>query len=216
MNRNLEESLDVIRKDFEKKGYRFVFNPSSSELPIFLQHYRPDAVAIKENDKIIIEINALRDEKKRKIPVSALAKQIPPDSEWRYLLVNVGHNPNHVMDLPRLKKTEIDAALQEIKQLVALNLTRPAMLELWSLFEALSRRIYPSDIRFSLRPLSPIQIVERLAMEGDLDKIEAQKMRELISVRNSLAHGNLGIQVGKKDIDFMIILAEKINDRIGV
>ena len=50
--------LDTMVPELEADGFRVVIHPKQDTLPTFLQGYRPDMVAYKENKKLAIEIAA--------------------------------------------------------------------------------------------------------------------------------------------------------------
>ena len=51
------------------------------------------------------------------------------------------------------------------------------------------------------KPQPPGRIVEALAMDGYITPTEADHVRSLISKRNSLAHGDLGVSVTSQEIE---------------
>ncbi|WP_099287654.1 hypothetical protein [Gluconobacter kondonii] len=143
--------------------------------------------------------------------LAEIANRIPPNEDWRYVVVYAGQDPSEALDIPRSNKFQIDHAIKEVRELSAAGHDRAAMLQIWSVLEALARRIYPHDIRFTQRPLSTAEIVERLAMEGELDVDEAKRIRSLRSLRNLLAHGDFETKILKDDVAFILALVDRIN-----
>ena len=207
-------TLEHLRTDFEAKGYRFVLQPTKDEIPDFLGSYRPDAVAFGDRDRVIIEVKG-RETRRNKIPLAEVARRVPQGSGWRYLLVYAGQDSSEVVDIPRPSKRQVDQAIKEARELMETGHNRAAMLELWSILEALTRRIYSDNILVSLKPLSPAQIVERLAMDGELDREEARRLKSLISLRNSVAHGDLEAKVSRENVSHILSLIDTINSRVA-
>jgi len=206
-----QKTLEDLRKNFESRAYRFIEHPSEDEIPRFLDSYRPDALAFGEHDRVIIEIKIPGGLRSNKIDLAEIANRIPPNEDWRYVVVYAGQDPSEALDIPRSNKFQIDHAIKEVRELSAAGHDRAAMLQIWSVLEALARRIYPHDIRFTQRPLSPAEIVERLAMEGELDVDEAKRIRSLRSLRNLLAHGDFETKILKDDVAFILALVDRIN-----
>lgn len=208
-------TLDKLRADFEAKGYRFEVERARDLLPSFLQNSQPDAVAIAkdENDKVIIEVRGSNS--RAKVRLAELTQDLAEKSGWRYLLVYVGQDPSDIIELSWPEKSQIDEAIKEVVKLKDFGFQKAAMLEGWSVLEALARRLYKSDIRISLKPLSPASVVERLAMEGLLTDAEAKRLRHLISVRNSMAHGDLNVRVSDDDLSYLINSIQSINDHVA-
>ena len=208
------DTLERLREDFEAKGYQFFVEPGRDQRPEFLGDYLPDALAFGQNDKVIIEVKP-HGSRGVKIPLAQLAQKVPPGSGWRYLLVYAGQDPSEVIDLPRPRQSQIDQATIEARKLEESGYTRAAMLESWSILEALARRLYPEDIRISLRPLSPLQVVERLAMDGEIDAEQAKRLRKLSSLRNSAAHGELDVRISADDLQFLLDMIQNISSHVG-
>lgn len=206
-------TLARLRDDFEAKGYQFVADPSGDQLPDFLGSYRPDAIAIGQDDKVIIEVKQ-PGSRPVKIPSTSLSERIASQGGWRYLLVYAGQDPSEIIELSRPQKSQVDEALEETRRLKESGYTRAAMIECWSLLEALARRLYPADIRFSLKPLSPMEVVERLAMDGQVSDADAKRLRALTSIRNSLVHGDLDARVRPDDVEYLLNKIEEINSRV--
>jgi uncharacterized protein YutE (UPF0331/DUF86 family) len=207
-------TLDRLREDFQAKGYQFIAEPSSDQVPDFLGAHRPDALAIGPHDNVIIEVKR-QGSRALKIPPAQLAQKIASQSGWRYLLVYAGEDPSDIIELSRPQKSQVDRAIEEARRLEQSGHFRAAMIEGWSLLEALARRLHTEDIRFSLRPLSPMQVVERLAMDGQLDAEEAKRLRALSSIRNSVVHGDLNVSVSGDDVRFLLGQVETINARLS-
>lgn len=206
-------TLERLREDFEAKGYQFVLEPHRDQLPDFLGSYRPDAIAIGQHDKVIIEVKP-PGSPQTSIPSAQLSQRIVPQNGWRYLLVYAGQDPSEFIELSRPQKSQIDDAIEEVRSLEQSGHIRAAMIECWSLLEALARRIYPEDIRFSMRPLSPMEVVERLAMDGQIGDGDAKRLRALSSIRNSLVHGDLNVSVAADDVHFLLETIKNINSRV--
>lgn len=203
-------TLERLREDFEAKGYQFLAEPGPTQTPEFLAGHIPDALALGQNDKVIIEIKR-QGSREPRIPLAQLAEKVPRGSGWRYMLVYAGQDPSELIDFPRPNQSQVDQATKEARKLEQLGYTRAALLEAWSILEALARRIYPEDIRFSLRPLSPMQIVERLAMDGEIDAEQAKRLRVLSSLRNSAAHGDLDARISGDDVRYLLDVIESVS-----
>ncbi|MFC0409690.1 hypothetical protein [Roseomonas elaeocarpi] len=209
-------TLIKVGNDFISKGYDFLINPSDAELPDFLKPYRPDALAISKSgeDKVIIEIKG-RNSRRLKVPLTEIDSTAANKSGWRYLLIYTGQDPSDIIDLPRPSKSQIKEALGEVKSLSSSGYSKAAILEGWSILEALARSIYPANITTSLRPLPSSAVIERLAMDGQIDSAAAEKLKKISSVRNSVAHGNLSVSVPRNDVEQLIESIESISDQIA-
>lgn len=206
------DTLRRIREDFEARGYQFLAEPARDQRPDFLKDYTPDALALGQNDKVIIEVKRTGS-RDGKIPLAQLVDKVPRDSGWRYLLVYAGQDPSDAVELSRPDQSQVDVAINETRKLEQLGFARAAMLESWLILEALARRLYPEDKRSSSRPLSAIQVVERLAMDGEIDAEQAKRLRELSSLRNFAAHGDLGVSISADDVRYLLDMIDDLSSR---
>lgn len=205
-----KETLHRLREQFEAQGYKFLTQPTKGELPDFLQEDRPDALAIGPNETVVIEAKRLRT-RASNLQLTLRAKEISSRPGWRLLVVYTGEDSGDITELSRVGKVQIDQAIKDARALRMHGHNRYVLVAAWSLFEALARRLYAGDNKSNLRALSPIQIVEHLAMDGYLDVDEAKHLRNLISLRNRSVHGDLEVSIPNEDIDFMLNEAERIS-----
>src|SRR5689334_18586253 len=77
--------LDLLRERYESEGYEVFLHPSPSVLPVILAHYRPDAIAVRGDDKIVIEIKSdgSRSEGARLKDLASTFASIPG---WRFVV----------------------------------------------------------------------------------------------------------------------------------
>ncbi|WP_428487348.1 hypothetical protein [Rhodopila sp.] len=208
-------TLERLRDDFRSKGYDFIIQPPIDQVPDFLGNRRPDALAIEPHDKVIIEVKQ-QGSPDPKLLLAQLSQTASSRSRWRYLLVYAGEDPSEIIELSRPRKSQVDQAIQETRSLEQLGHMRAAMVEGWSLLEALAQRLYPEDIRMSLKPLTSMQVIERLAMDGQISHQEAKRLRGLSSIRNSLVHGDLNVSTSKNDVNYVFKIVEAINSRLDL
>ncbi|GGJ54520.1 hypothetical protein CDQ92_18285 [Sphingopyxis bauzanensis] len=176
------ELLEATARDLTAKGYDVVIEPSPNLLPAALSIFRPDAIALGREPKLIVEIaseGAIAAAK-----VARLQEALAQNPEWKLHLV-----------ISRVKRTSLSVMPNELiaptldsAKKVAQIEPRAALLLGWSAFEAVSRARRPSV--FS-RPQSPGRIIERLAAEGVLTPTDAAFLREMAHARNAFIHGDL-------------------------
>ncbi len=206
------EALSRLQADLEAKGYSFVAHPSADQIPEFLRGHRPDAIAVSAagETKYYIEIKSSESEGS-KIPLHAIDREAAGREGWVYLLI---YSPKHLSLstlLPRAEKSQVSAIINEVRKLQEAGHKRAALLEGWAALEAVARRIYKADVRVAPQALTPMGVVERLAMEGFLNAEEAKQFRILTSVRNAVAHGDLSVVVSDADLERLISKIEEMH-----
>jgi uncharacterized protein YutE (UPF0331/DUF86 family) len=181
----LERSvLESLVPTLEAEGYHVLVQPPPFVLPPFMGSYRPDAVALKPGKNIAIEvISPVRSGTGK---ANKLQELFSPHRDWEF---RIYYAP------PRNADPAIAVADKESIQRVVANLSQiretaggvPALLTAWAALEAVGRVLVPSLLA---RPQTPQRLLEVLASEGYLTPDEADAMREIVHLRNRVAHGD--------------------------
>ena len=195
------ELLEATARDLTAKGYDVVLEPSPSLLPTALASFRPDAIALGREPKLIVEIATEGAVAAAK--VASLQEALMQNPEWKLHLV-----------ISRVKRTSLSVmpheliapTLENAKKVAKID-AQAALLLGWSAFEALSRARRPSV--FS-RPQSPGRIIERLAAEGVLTPVEATFLREMAHARNLFIHGDLTHTVDLSQVERFLSTIESL------
>jgi uncharacterized protein YutE (UPF0331/DUF86 family) len=187
----------------EAEGYDVYLEPSKMLVPGFLGDFRPDAVAIRQDKKLVIEIISNGE---RKSPVKTnIAGLFAGQKEWEHRLIVM--NPANKASNPAIQKVGvISSSVSNLNDLIENKQYSAALLLGWATFEALSRSIMPKTFA---RPQTPARLIQEMAMEGVVTPAEAATLRALAQKRNKLVHGDLTTKVSKSEIvRFQGILAE--------
>src|SRR5437660_10859259 len=75
-----DDVLESLLPKYEAEGFDVYVNPSPSILPPFMHEYRPDAVALRPDRKIAIEVVRPNETSSRK--VQDLKSLFAPHSDW--------------------------------------------------------------------------------------------------------------------------------------
>ena len=189
--------------ELQQNGYQVFLEPSSGMLPTFLKGYRPDAIAVRDDKGIVIEI--IRDDdadnSKR---IERLNDLFKDQTKWKLNLL-YDRSLKSEPSLPAPSRPKLEARLLQIKKLTQNSHYEAALLMCWSVFEGLSRVLVPA--RFD-RPQSPLRIVNVLSEEGHLLREEAEFMRRMSLARNNVIHGGFEFAVSKDDVDQFVSIIE--------
>lgn len=176
--------LESLLPTLEAEGYHVFVEPPPFVLPPFMGSYRPDAVALKPGKNIAIEvISPVRSGTGK---AKKLQELFSPHRDWEF---RIYYAP------PRNVDPVIAVADKESIQRVVANLSQiretaggvPALLTAWAALEAVGRVLVPNLLA---RPQTPLRLLEVLASEGYLAPDEADAMREIVHLRNRVAHGH--------------------------
>ena len=189
------ELLAGVLSQYEAEGFEVFVRPTSAMLPAFLKGQRPDAVAIKPERKIAIELVRARDGGAGKVQRLRQLFGGHPDWELRVYYV-APRSPTGAIEI--VPRSSIDGAIQQAFELRAAGQLLPALLTGWATLEATARALIPDQFE---RAQPAERLVEGLASEGFLTPEEADLLRTIGAARNSAVHGQLDVRVASDRLD---------------
>jgi uncharacterized protein YutE (UPF0331/DUF86 family) len=196
MSSQLQEAdvLENIVPQLEAEGFEVYTRPSASLLPPFMQPYPPDAIALRDDKKLAIEV--VRKGPTAQERLGKLRELLTGRRDWELRVYWISPS-NAPEPIDRASGQEIDRAIKTIEQLMGDGSLGPALLMAWAALEALGRALLPGRLA---RPQTAGRLVEALAGDGCITPTEADLLRALAKVRNQLAHGGLRARIASKDI----------------
>lgn len=196
--------LQTLVPGYEAEGFSVFLHPTREMLPSFLRGYQPDAIAVKDGSKIIIEIKS--DANRRAARIERLQQILSERPGWDFRVYYIP-SPVGDEDIEASRIPDIDAALAEVDQLRQSGHLRAALMMAWSALEAASRALLPQNLA---RPQSGGQLIETLAAEGVITPSEADSLRRAVSARNAATHGHFAVPITKRDLDQVIDVANSV------
>jgi hypothetical protein len=154
------EVIESLLPRYRAEGFDVYVNPSPSILPPFMQAYRPDAVALRKDRKIAIEVvgSTARSEEKIRTLQSLFANQKDWELRVFYASPVASNKLLEVASIP-----SINESIQRVIDLKETGHLLPALVMAWATFEAVGRALLPEQFR---RPQTPARLVEVLGSEG--------------------------------------------------
>ena len=189
MNIQSERSkVAALAAQYQEQGYAVQREPAPDCIPFSLGNYRPDLLAEKAGEHLLIEV------KNRLTPVSIgrlrdIAELVNQQPGWRFLFVNAGPDSedDHLPQEP-LSWSSIASRIAQAKRLHQTGDSEAAILLLWSALEALLRR-HAESMDLPLAHLSALALLDYLYSEADLSFEHFDQAKKLLAGRNQLAHG---------------------------
>jgi uncharacterized protein YutE (UPF0331/DUF86 family) len=204
-----ETLLESVLPRYIADGFTVVRHPSPAVLPSFMGNYRPDAIALRPNKKIAIEVK--RDLLSTQTYFRAISQLFDQHPDWElrvYYLPEFSQERN----LKPPSEGAIEGATEEIANLKAAGHFAAATMMAWATLEAIGRALLPEKLT---RPQPTGQLVEVLASEGLVTPSEADVLRRGVELRNAVAHGNLGIIVTEESVDELITAVRVLADLLS-
>lgn len=193
--------IESLLPRYEAEGFDVYINPSPSILPPFMQEYRPDAVALRKDRKIAIEVVGSNTDSTQKL--RTLQSLFADRGDWELKVFYA--SPATSTSLPAIASVPaIDESIQRVLDLRGAGHLSPALVMAWATLEAIGRALLPDQFR---RPQTPARLVEVLASTGYVTPEEADTLRAAIAGRNEIVHGQLESKVDPKLIEgFVAVL----------
>lgn len=195
----LEEAVfQALLPNLEAEGFQVFVHPSPTILPPFMGTVQPDAVAMKPDRKIAIEVMSGGRHAESRIRQWQMLFCDHPDWELRVIYAPPRTADADISVAPKASVLEnLDRVLQIFDNAGPL----PALLTGWSVFEAAARNVVSENLE---RPQQPARLIERLASEGYVTPDEASSLRRLGRLRNQAAHGRLDIPLRREDVEDLV------------
>lgn len=197
--------LERLAQNLGAEGYEVYLRPNKLLVPTFLGDFSPDAIALRKDKNLIIEVSGESPQASKKLQqVTAL---VQGQAGWELRVVSL--MPANELDHIQVQDIEaMRARITEVRQMAGAGHSEPALLVAWATFEALARAMRTSQFE---RPQTPGRIVQALASDGVLTPTEADLLRALAQKRNRFIHGELQVRVSAAELkQFAAVLESMI------
>lgn len=182
------ETLRRVAQEYEAEGYRVILHPGPDSLPDFLGGLRPDLLARRNEQNVVVEI-AVGPPDAEAAEVSEVARRVEGRSDWRFDLVRVPPAADTAFVSPdSLNYDEILVHLQTARALTEQGHTTAALLIAWSATEA-ALRLLAQDQAVRVDPAAPRELLRRLATAGVLEQESYAALVRGFDLRSKAAHG---------------------------
>jgi len=188
---SIERKIRELIRDYSKKGYRVITEPNSNLIPRFLENFRPDIIALSNEDNVVIEIKSSgknTDFKK----LEELANIVNSMENWRFELVftNPKNRINSNNQLIIIDNGKITERVATVKRLLNQNSIEPAFLIGWATLEASIRNKLKSiNIKKEIINRPSLHIIKNLFSFGLINHSTLRKLENINNKRNKLIHG---------------------------
>lgn len=205
--REFETFVEQVADRYRAEGYDVLVHPQMRKRPAFLRDFSPDLIAKRGKENAVVEIKRMD-----RHPVGAsrgrMAKLVKSKPGWRLDLVIF--SPKETGDVRTLPEKAIRDSIGRAKKLFGQGEKSAAFLLAWSAFEAAGRRAVEAIEQEPFENASPADLSKALLSLGEITEPQWRSLRDLLKVRNSVAHGGLDISIRKRDFDKICGLAERL------
>jgi hypothetical protein len=184
-----KQRIQEIAQEYQAKRYDVTVQPEPSQLPDFLTDYRPDILARREEETVVIEIKSrISLAKSQYLP--RLAQAIEERSGWRFELVVINPKDNALSleDARSLEEGDIAHTIKEIKEILKPHHPEAALLLAWSTTES-TLRLLANKEEIPLQRRDPPYLLKQLAIYAAISRDEYNTFMRAMRLRNAIAHG---------------------------
>ncbi|WP_035559962.1 hypothetical protein [Hymenobacter sp. IS2118] len=182
--------IPELASRYIQQGYKVRVGPPATAVPFDLRGYRPDLLAEKEDEHLLIEVKGAQ----APIPIERLQELILTVRQhpgWRFLLVTPDR-PEPVQHLRRttelLPWASARARAQRAQHLLATGDSESAFLLAWAALETLLRR-HAEAQALPFDQLADLSLLRQLYSFGHLSIPHYDFALEALTLRDELTHG---------------------------
>jgi uncharacterized protein YutE (UPF0331/DUF86 family) len=193
----------------EARGLKFYVNPSPEVIPAFLGDYQPDAIAVGPDGGIIVEMKTRRNPASER-QLAAIAKRVSDQKGWEFRVIYLNPPVEGVQSIAKPTHEQLQAKLGEIEALTKVGQPAAALVAAWAVLESLARLATSNSQERTSKGFSPLQAVQTLAEEGYIENDAADRLREMVKLRNAVVHGDFSVDVPAEQVDSLLKLLQGI------
>ncbi|MDB5933310.1 MAG: hypothetical protein JWQ01_654 [Massilia sp.] len=182
-----DAKVQELKARFERDGYDVVIEPQRLALPFDLDNYIPDLVARKPDGGLIVEVKTgnARTSIER---YQSVARNVQQHKGWRFLLVTVDDLSVPASLQEMASWDELVTKLGTVRLLVDNGNVEPAILYLWSIFEAAMRKL-AFTVAMPIERLPATKLMNQLYTVGYMSIDAFTTAKKFLAMRNGITHG---------------------------
>lgn len=197
-----KKMLSKLATEYQSHGYEVEFNAMLPQLPMNLQKFRPDLVARRGDETVILEVKSYIEMSNDK-QLGQLAKTINEIPGWRFEVVILKPKKEQPGTNPELLRvSDINNRTLIASKLIDRNEFDLALLIIWTNVEALLRHVVNTE-GIQLENQSTEYILKNLLSNGLLTQKDYQLLSEVVIYRNKLVHGYKILHLKKSQLNII-------------
>ncbi len=201
------QRVQKVGQVYRDKGYDVLIEPQGDQLPDFLQAFRPDLIAHKDNEHIVVGVRS-RGQVSDFPQVNELAKVVRNEVGWKFELFLVGPENSFFMDGASLFTVEeIRSKRKEVALFFQNEHLEAAFLMGWSLVEAILRTLAVKE-GIEGETATPDYLLKQMTFEGIISRETYHDLKHAQQTRDAIAHGFKSSQLTVETVQELIDLID--------
>ena len=195
--------LELVREQYEADGFSFYLYPSKGLLPISVDGFKPDAIAISDEKKILIEVVS-RKSTESDSAIKNISNILKSEPDWSLRIIfadsfNIENNSLREI----VSRQTIQEAITRTEELLENDFDAEVLLLQWSILEAIVLYLFERSELNNTRVMSGKALISFLEQEGYLSFRDAKALRKLAIIRHRIAHGGLSENISFQNLSKM-------------
>lgn len=197
---NERDSVLAVARELQEDGWAVIPEPKPDQLPLPLQRYRPDLIAERAGEHLLVEIKSLPAFRHTQLDtrgqLSQLAKAVSELPNWSFRLVWTGDDPG-------IASAEVTSRRAHEAVAVSTLSVEAGLLIAWSAVKGALASAIANQVP---KPIQRTQMagLRLLDMALDLDLIDDPEqafLREAYKARTAVAHGATPPGIGQEIVE---------------
>jgi hypothetical protein len=182
--RSIEQARQRVIREYRRQGYEIIDPATSGVVPESLRQFHPDVVAVKDDDRVVVELKPARTLKgSNELNEFAVRAR---EEGWRLELLTVGDGQRAPLSLP--DSDRLAALTERSSSAFAKKLPDVAYVYAVALSEELLRDLAAQN-GTDARQFSGPALAQELAEQGVLSEAMVKSLRGAWEWRNRFVHG---------------------------
>jgi Holliday junction resolvase-like predicted endonuclease len=184
-----DELINRVADNYRRKGYEVQTEPPERAIPFDLGGYRPDLIARKNDQALIVEVKASAQNVSFD-HLRSVVDEVKRHPGWQFILIT---SQDVLTDQPQegdepFSWDRVAARIESTQRLTQQGEDEAAYLVLWIAFEQ-ALRYQARQISLAVDRLAPAILIRQMYSQGELSMSQFDAALACQSVRNRLVHG---------------------------
>jgi len=196
-NYSKQQTVQSTANDLKKQGYVVVIEPDSSSIPFDLKQYRPDILATRGDENLIIDIKT-RGSRRSIERYQEIAEIVGSHENWRFMLSTIDATASGYSSTNHPSVEALNQMLSKLDSLLSGNNYDLALPYLWSVYIA-GMRIAGEHSAIPIDATSDRSVLDYMYSLGELSSDEYEFARSFLELRNKAVH-SVEVNISKEAV----------------